>query len=388
MKKIIVILAVIILVLGTVFYFYQASYQEKKTDNKEHIEVEEKETLKEKELFEDYYEQALDILSGMSLEEKIGQLFLVRYDSGSALEGIEKYHPGGYVLFAKDFEYHTKESIHDEILMLQEASKIPLVIAVDEEGGYVTRVSRFNNFRSEKFSSPRSIYDQGGYELLRSVELEKARLLLSIGVNLNLAPVADVSVDPNDFIYYRSFGMDALNTSEFIKNMVDYANESGISSSLKHFPGYGNNVDTHTGIAVDDRSYENFVQNDFLPFQSGIEAKVPTVLVSHNIINCLDSNYPASLSSVVISQLRDYLKFSGIIITDDLAMGAVKDYVLDGRAATLAVKAGNDLIITSDFVNMYDEVLHAVYNEEISVFQIDDSVKRILAWKIAYNMKG
>lgn len=220
------------------------------------------------------------------------------------------------------------------------------------------------------------------------MEKEKATLLLSLGINLNLAPVADVSTDSNDFIYDRSFEMDAENTAIFIKNMVQYAKEAGISSSLKHFPGYGNNTDTHTGVAIDNRSYESFINNDFLPFKSGIEAQVPTIMVSHNIINCLDSNYPSSLSEKVISQLRNNLKFSGIIMTDDLAMGAVKEYVSDGRAATLAIKAGNDLIITSDFVNMYNEVLNAVNNKEISISRIEESVKRILAWKIAYNMKS
>lgn len=385
MKKITIILVGIIVIFAILFcskkYFFQ--------NIDSGINDKEREFASRKtELFEEYYLDALKIMESMSLEEKIGQLFLVRYNSSIAVDEISNYGPAGYVLFAKDFENHTKESIHDEIYRLQEISKIPLVIAVDEEGGYVTRVSRFTNFRSERFPSPRSIYDQGGYSLLGQVESEKAKLLLSLGINLNLAPVADVSIDSNDFMYSRSFGMDAVSTAEFISKMVSYANMEGISSSLKHFPGYGNNIDTHNGIAIDNRSYENFVNNDYLPFKSGIEALVPTILVSHNIVNCLDSNYPASLSKNVISELRDTLNFSGIVITDDLAMGAVSSYVSDGKAATLAVDAGNDLIITSDFVNMYNEVLNAVNNKEIEIGKIDNAVKRILAWKIAYNMKG
>ncbi len=388
MKKVIIVLVVLISVLGLSFYGYKYLFKEDIVDKKIIDEdVTEDVIPVKKELFEEYYDEALDMAMSMSLEEKIGQLFLVRYDRNSASNEINNYNPSGYILFAKDFEYHTKESISSEILLLQNMSKYPLVIAVDEEGGYVTRVSRFSNFRSSKFASPRYYYDQGGYELLSQIENEKASLLLSLGINLNLAPVADISVNSEDFIYDRSFGMDAVNTSTFISNMVDYANSAGISSCLKHFPGYGNNVDTHTGIAIDNRSYESFVNNDYLPFKSGIEAKVPTVLVSHNIINCMDSSYPASLSEKVISELRNTLEFSGIIMTDDLAMDAVKSYVNDGRAATLAVKAGNDLIITSDFVNMYNEVLNAVNTGEISIDRINESVKRILAWKIAYNMK-
>lgn len=388
MKKLIIILVVLVGIVGLGFYGYKYLAKDEVIDGEvvdEKINDEEI-IIKEKELFEDYYDQTLDMMKSMTLEEKIGQLFLVRYNSTSAMNEINNYYPGGYILFAKDFEYHTRASISNEISRLQSASKYPLAIAVDEEGGYVTRVSRFGNFRSERFASPRYYYDQGGYELLSQIESEKANLLLSLGVNLNLAPVADISTNSNDFIYNRSFGMDAVSTSLFISNMVGYANNAGISSSLKHFPGYGNNVDTHTGIAIDNRSYENFVNNDYLPFKSGIEARVPTILVSHNIVNCLDSSYPASLSEKVISELRNTLEFSGIVMTDDLAMDAVKSYVLDGKAATLAVKAGNDLIITSDFVNMYNEVLNAVKMDEISIERINSSVKRILAWKIAYNM--
>lgn len=387
MKKLILIL-VLVGLIGVSFFSYK-NFTNKNVNNEKVIDKKifnEEVIIKKKDFFEDYYDEALNMMETMSLEEKIGQLFLVRYDKYSAINEINNYYTGGYLLFAKDFNNHTKESISSEISNLQDTSKYPLVIAVDEEGGFVTRVSRYSNFRSEKFYAPKYYYELGGYELLSQIEDEKAKLLLSLGINLNLAPVADISVNPSDFIYSRSFGMDASSTATFISNMVGYANNAGISSSLKHFPGYGNNVDTHTGVAIDNRSYESFINNDFLPFKSGIENKVPTILVSHNIINCIDNSYPASLSFKVISELRDTLDFSGIVMTDDLAMDAVKSYVVDGKAATLAINAGNDLIITSDFVNMYNEVLTAVNNEEISLERINDSVKRILAWKIAYNM--
>ncbi len=391
MKKFLIILIVVFSLVFAIYYMYDNIFkiEDRKYDEKSQSEKKSMENnFSDDILFADYYDDALTLMKSMTLEEKIGQLFLVRYNKLSAKLEINDYYPSGYVLFAKDFENQTKESIRKEIDYLQDISKTPLVIAVDEEGGYVTRVSRFNNFREEKFLSPRTYYDLGGYELLEQIEMEKAKLLLDLGVNLNLAPVADISINSSDFIYRRSFQMDANNTGEFIYKMVNYANNANISSCLKHFPGYGNNGDTHTGIVVDNRSYENFVNNDFLPFKRGIDALVPTILVSHNIINCLDSNYPASLSEKVISELRDNLKFSGVIITDDLAMDAVESYVIDGRAATMAINAGNDLIITSDFVKMYSEVLDAVSNGEISIDRVNESVLRILAWKLAYNMKG
>lgn len=383
MKKILIVIISALVVGVGVFIGKDELFKKevnKKTDDYK------KDTVVSNDLFGKYYDEANKKMKNMSLEEKVGQLFLVRYDSNLASNWIKKYYPGGYIMFAKDFNNQTKESIKKEIDDLQSISKVPLVIAVDEEGGYVTRVSRYPSFRESKFLAPRSYYESGGEKLLEQTEKEKAKLLLSIGVNLNLAPVADVSIDSNDFINIRTFNRNAKETAVLIGKMVNYANEEGISSSLKHFPGYGNNVDTHTGIAIDERSYENFVENDYLPFEEGIKNKVPTVLVSHNIIKCMDSEYPATLSKKVISELREKLNFTGVVITDDLSMSAVNSYVENGSAAVLAVNAGEDLIITSDFVKMYNSVYEAVKNKEIDMETIDKAVRRNIAWKIAYGM--
>lgn len=383
MKKILIVIISVLVVGVGVFIGKNELFKKevnKKTDDYK------KDTVVSNDLFGKYYDEANKKMKNMSLEEKVGQLFLVRYDSNLASNWIKKYYPGGYIMFAKDFNNQTKESIKKEIDDLQSISKVPLVIAVDEEGGYVTRVSRYPSFRESKFLAPRSYYESGGEKLLEQTEKEKAKLLLSIGVNLNLAPVADVSIDSNDFINIRTFNRNAKETAVLIGKMVNYANEEGISSSLKHFPGYGNNVDTHTGIAIDERSYENFVENDYLPFEEGIKNKVPTVLVSHNIIKCMDSEYPATLSKKVISELREKLNFTGVVITDDLSMSAVNSYVENGSAAVLAVNAGEDLIITSDFVKMYNSVYEAVKNKEIDMKTIDKAVRRNIAWKIAYGM--
>lgn len=383
MKKILIVIISVLVVGVGVFIGKDELFKKevnKKTDDYK------KDTVVSNDLFGKYYDEANKKMKNMSLEEKVGQLFLVRYDSNLASNWIKKYYSGGYIMFAKDFNNQTKESIKKEIDDLQSISKVPLVIAVDEEGGYVTRVSRYPSFRESKFLAPRSYYESGGEKLLEQTEKEKAKLLLSIGVNLNLAPVADVSIDSNDFINIRTFNRNAKETAVLIGKMVNYANEEGISSSLKHFPGYGNNVDTHTGIAIDERSYENFVENDYLPFEEGIKNKVPTVLVSHNIIKCMDSEYPATLSKKVISELREKLNFTGVVITDDLSMSAVNSYVENGSAAVLAVNAGEDLIITSDFVKMYNSVYEAVKNKEIDMETIDKAVRRNIAWKIAYDM--
>ena len=370
MKKVLMLILLLLLSVLIGMYFLNNPQKEKKKESKKEQIIENKEIKNS--LFKFYSKEASKKVNDMSTEEKVGQLFLVRYDK-SQTNKYKDYYPGGYILFARDFENHTKESIKEELTNLQNNNKYPLILGVDEEGGYVTRVSRFKAFREEKFKSPRAYYDEGGYELLEQTENEKLSLLKELGLNLNLAPVADISTDENDFIYSRSFGKDANETSEFIKNMVSFANNNEINSCLKHFPGYGNNKDTHTGIAVDERSYDNFLENDFKPFQAGIDANVPSILVSHNIINCMDPNKPASL--------RETLKFTGIIMTDDLAMDAVSSYVNENVASTLAINAGNDMIITSDFENMYQEVLNAVNTNEITKETLDTAVTRIIAWK-------
>ena len=377
MKKRIILIFLILLVVLLV----TGCTKTKEKETKKYIEDKE---IKES-IFKDSYKKASKLVTDMTIEEKVAQLFIVTYDKYYTNKYTETP-PGGYLLFAKDIQDHTKETMKEELGNANNKSKYPLVFAVDEEGGFVTRVSRFKEFRDEKFKSPRDYYEEGGENLLKETETEKAKLLKSIGFNLNLAPVADVSTNENDFINNRTFNRNAAETSELIKKMVEYANENKINSCLKHFPGYGNNEDTHTGVAIDNRDYKELTDNDYLPFKAGIEAKVPCVLVSHNVINSIDSEYPASLSGKVIYELRNNLNFTGIIITDDLSMDAVKSYVEDGNAATLAIQSGNDMIITSEFEKMYKEVLNSYKEGIISEETINKAVLRIIAWKYESNL--
>ena len=379
MKKIIsLIIVIIILLVG--FYIIENKYGLLEKKNLSSNKTKKKYKEIPDGIFKDYYKQAQDIVDEMTIEEKIGQLFLVRYEKNDTTY-LNNFYPGGYILFAKDFNNHTKEQMAKELKDLQGISKYPLILGVDEEGGYVTRVSRYPAYRSEKFKSPRDYYLEGGYDLLEQTEKEKAELLKSIGLNLNLAPVADISTNEDDFIYIRTFGEDADKTSEYVTKMVGYANSNKINSTLKHFPGYGNNTDTHTGVAIDKREYSAFEENDYKPFEAGIKANVPSILISHNIVTCLDENTPSSLSSKVIGELRNKLGFTGIIMTDDLAMDAVKEYVDNGKAATMAINAGNDMIITSDFMSMKNELINSVKSKEISEDTINKAVTRVIAWK-------
>lgn len=327
--------------------------------------------------------QAQAILDGMSLEEKAGQMFIARCPEEQAAEKAAEYRLGGYILFARDFEGKTPEEVTANIQSYQASSSIPMLIGVDEEGGTVTRVSRYPAFRSAPFPSPQQLYQDGGFDAVQSDTVEKSQLLTSLGINVNFAPVCDVSEHSADFIYNRSFGKDAGQTSRYVETVVGTMKEQKIGSVLKHFPGYGNNADTHTGIAYDDRPYENFRTSDFLPFQAGIDSGADMVLVSHNIVKCMDEQFPASLSPRVHEILRNDLGFSGVIVTDDLVMDGVRDFTGDAQAAVLAVQAGNDLLCCTDFETQIPAVLEAVKNGDISVQRIEESVLRILKLKIA-----
>ena len=327
-----------------------------------------------------------ETLARMTLEEKVGQLFFVRCPAADQVELIRQYHLGGYLLFGRDFKdsagnFLTAEQFTGTVAAYQSAAKIPLLIGVDEEGGTVARATRNPNLFPSKRRSPQTVFQNGGMEAIAADTLAVNSGLLTYGINVNFAPVADVATDPAAFIYDRTFGQDAEATAQYIETAVTAMEESGVGSVLKHFPGYGNNVDTHTGIAVDERPYEEFIQSDFLPFRAGIEAGAGAVLVSHNIVECMDETLPASLSPEVHRVLRQELGFTGVALTDDLAMEAVEAYAAEGSVAVLALQAGNDMVVTTDFQIQIPAVIAAVEAGEISMETIDTAVGRVLGWK-------
>ena len=323
-----------------------------------------------------------ELLEQMSLEERVGQLFLARCDSDTALEDIRKYHLGGFVLFGRDFDGQTPDSLRETLAAYQAASRLPLLIAVDEEGGTVTRISRYPAFREEPFPSIRDSYARNGLEACLAVEEAKCQLLSSLNINVNLGPVCDISTQPQAFLYPRSLGQDAETTAQYVSQTVQLMDTCQIGSVLKHFPGYGNNDDTHTGIAVDNRSLEELEANDLIPFAAGIEAGCGAIMVSHTIVEALDEVLPASLSPAVHQYLRETMGFHGVILTDDLVMEAITEQYGAGEAAVLAVLAGNDLLCATDYAVQYEAVLQAVLDGRIDMVTLDNAVKAVLKWKM------
>lgn len=322
------------------------------------------------------------MLNQMSLEERVGQLFLARCDANTAVSDLQTYHLGGFVLFAQDFEGQTPDSLREKLDSYQSAAKIPMLIAVDEEGGTVTRVSRYSAFRSSSFLSPREYYEQGGMELVLQAEEEKCQLLHSLGISVNLGPVCDMADDPQAFMYQRSLGSDIQTVSDFVSRTVQIMGDNGIGSALKHFPGYGNNTDTHTGMAIDSRSLDDLTQRDLLPFTAGIQAGCDAILVSHTIAEAFDSSLPASLSQAVHQYLREEMGFSGVILTDDLVMQAITDTYGAGEAAVMAVLSGNDLLCSTEYATQYQAVLDAVLEGRIDIDVLNQAVRHVLQWKI------
>lgn len=323
-----------------------------------------------------------EMLDEMSLEERVGQLFLARCDDEYATEHIQTYHLGGFVLFGRDFADQTPDSMAAKLNTYQSAAGIPLLIAVDEEGGTVTRISSNLSFRNSRFSSPRQLYGRGGMELVLSEESEKCALLKETGINANLAPVCDIATDPNAFMYNRSLGENPAVTADFAANVVTLMDSYDLGSCLKHFPGYGNNSDTHTGIATDSRSLAELEENDLIPFAAGIRAGADAILVSHTIVEALDPELPASLSPAVHRYLRETMEFEGVILTDDLVMQAITDAYGAGEAAVMAVLAGNDLLCSTEYTVQYEAVLAAVLDGRISIDVLNDAVRHVLHWKI------
>ena len=318
----------------------------------------------------------------LTLQQQVAQMFFIHCPAQDAQALISRVQPGGVILFSQNINGKTPDTLRAELESLNTGLPYPLLVAVDEEGGSVSRISSNPAFRLFKFPSPRQAYLDGGEKYLLEIEAEKAALLKSLGIRVNLAPVCDVVNEKTAFLADRSLQLPPEMTGEMIAKMVTTMQQGGVGAVLKHFPGYGNCDDTHVDTVVDDRTLDQFRKNDLIPFQKGIEAGAGAVMVCHNIVNALDPSMPASLSPEVNKLLREELKFGGVIITDDLIMDAISSRYDSGEAAVLAILAGNDMFITTWSDSRYQAVLDAVDQGRISPERIRESAVRILQWKL------
>ncbi len=352
-------------------------------------------------VFSEYYSQAFDKLQTLSLSEKIGQLLIVSYTPSStstADNAVTNYNVGGVLFFENAFTGKTIAQVQSMTNGLQAKAKIPLMLAVDEEGGRVVRISPNTNLVSDEvaqypnlfFTNSSSknawklgstLYTESGnnFELVKQSVVVRNGVLKKLGLNINFAPVVDIATPPA-YISDRSFGDDPELVSQYASEVVTAGKNTGVSHSLKHFPGYGNNADTHSSSAVDESSMEDLQNIHLKPFKSGIASGAETVMVTHNIVSALDKDLPASLSPAVHNLLFDDLGFTGLSITDDLAMEAVGNKY--SQQYLKAFKAGNHILLTStSFANAHDELLNAVSSGEITEDELNKRVFKVLAWK-------
>lgn len=330
-------------------------------------------------IFSDYYVMAYNKLNTMSINEKITQLLLVNYQN-NMLNVFNKNNFGGIFFDKNFFKNKTREDIINSISNLQSKAKIPLLAGVMEEGGEEIPVSSNSSLIEEKSLSPSKLYENGGFPLIKDDTIKKSDSLYRLGINLNLAPVVDIS-DKDTFMYERTLKENIDKTSEYAKTVIGASKNTGVSYVLKHFPGYGNNIDTNTWVSIDNRSLED-IKEEIQPFSEGIKVGAEAIMVNNSIVKALDSNNPASLSLNIHNMLRDDLKFTGVIIAD------TREGSLDNISNKYlkAIMRGNDLIMVENYDDAINEIGNALINNTISEDLINYHVFRILAWKLYKGM--
>ncbi len=335
----------------------------------------------------------------MTLEQKVGQLFIVNFELLDAKKGsyyehrkitkrmkktLDKYPVGGVVFFSRNI--NTRKQTTKFITKLQEYSQIPLFITVDEEGGDVARIGSNDNMRITCFPTMEEIGKSANTQYAYDMGATIGSEIKELGFNVNFAPVADVKTsESNTEIGSRSFGQDEKLVANMVVNVVKGLQEQGISATLKHFPGHGGATeDSHEGSVNVDSSISRMRKVDFVPFQKGIEAGADFVMISHiSVSRVTESTTPATLSSLIMQDiLREELGFESVIITDAMDMKAITDIYTPAEAALLSFKAGADIILMPDNLGQaYDAVYNAVKSGKIKKERLDESVKRILTVK-------
>lgn len=344
-------------------------------------------------------------LDNMTLEEKIGQMFIVcpealnvseNAETAQAVdtvtevmrENLEKFPVGGIAVFGKNIT--GAEQLPRFISDLQSSSKYPLFIAVDEEGGRVARIANSDFFNVASYKSMEDIGKSGDASKAEEVGRQIGLYLKKLGFNLDFAPVADTNTNPQNIVIGdRSYGSDPALVAHMVSAQLDGMHDSGIMGTLKHFPGHGDTKDdTHSGYVSIEKTWDELKECELVPFITALP-KADMVMVSHiTAVNVTSDKLPTSMSETMITgKLRNELGYDGVIITDAMAMGAVADNYTSAEAAVTAVKAGADIILMPESLEKsFNAVLNAVNSGEISISRIEESAKRVLTLKAKYKI--
>ncbi len=339
-------------------------------------------------------------LQNMTLEQKVAQVFIITPEAltdvsvataaGDATkEALTKYPVGGIIYFAQNVR--TPDQLQKMTTNIQtyadEVEGMKLFLAMDEEGGTVSRIANNANFDVKKYTNMKSIGDTGETDQAKEVGTTIGSYLTEYGINLDFAPDADVLTNSsNQVIGSRSFGTTGKTVAEMAVAMANGLQESGVWACFKHFPGHGATVgDTHSGMATTDRSLKQLKKQELVPFASAAENNIPFVMVSHiSVPKVIGDNTPSSLSSKMMTDiLRTDLKYEGIIITDAMNMGAIINNYDPQKAVLTSFEAGADMILMpNDFKKSYNRLLKAVQKGTITEERLDESVRRILKLKL------
>ena len=353
------------------------------------------ETLEE-EPEEDYLGEIVNAyISEMPLEDKVAGLFIIRPEAITGVstvtqagdgtrEALNTYAVGGLVYFKQNIL--NKEQVTEMLSNTISMSKYPIFLAVDEEGGTVSRVAE-SGIDVPQVGDMATIGASGDVSQAKEAGKAIGSYLDEIGFNLDFAPVADAADTEEGVLGDRVFGSDAQAVSEMVASTVEGIEETGVSSCLKHFPGIGDaEGDMHESRVETAKTLDEMRNYEFLPFQAGINAGADFVMVSHIIASGVDEEaLPSSLSKVIVTDiLRNELGFQGVIITDALDMSAITEYYTSEEASVMAIEAGVDmLLMPDDFNAAYEAVLAAVKDGTISEERIDESLERIFRLKCA-----
>lgn len=370
-------------------------------------EIEEREPIirKPEPLLEEIYEtkpeksKAEILLEGMTLREKVGQLFIVRPEaldfsldgkSGFDLKGInpqvetnlKDYPVGGFTMFADNIE--SPEQISNFIKDLQAVSKIPIFISIDEEGGSVSRLANHPNFGVKRYRSATSVGASGKYDDAYEMGGSIGEYLHKYGFNLDFAPVADVNTNPkNPVIGNRAFSSDTEVVTLMAGAFADGLRDKGIIPTFKHFPGHGDTrEDSHNELAVSYKTEDELMECEFIPFKSSRENDL--IMVGHIALpNVTGDNTPATMSKEIITDiLKTSLHFKGLVITDALEMKAITSLYSPSESAVMALEAGSDLLLMpSDLRQAFDGIITAVEAGSFSEEELDKKVLGILSLK-------
>lgn len=335
-------------------------------------------------------------INTMSLDDKIGQLVIVGLD-GFTMDNninnlIKEHKVGGIILFKTNVD-NSKQLIDltNSLKTSNFQNKTSLFISVDEEGGRVSRMpNEINNFPSNKFIGKRN-NNNLSYNIGKTIAEE----LNDFGFNMNFAPVLDINSNANNpVIGDRSFGSNPGIVSKLGIKTMNGMRDNNIIPVVKHFPGHGDtSVDSHIGLPIVSKDLTTLNNFELIPFKEAIKNNVDAIMVSHILLNKIDANNPASMSKTIITNiLRKSLKFTGVVITDDMTMGAIIKYNDIGKAAVKSFNAGSDIILVcheySNEIEVINSLKKAVKDKTISESRLNESVYRILKLKEKYNINN